>query len=414
MSADENYWRVSRRDLLGIGAAMPAAATLGCATQSALSSSESNAMFRTRLCDVLGIRFPIIQSGMGRIAGAELAAAVSNSGGLGILAGLNLSAQDLRNQIRDVRKRTERPFGVNLWLHTELSPPVDASRISDDIVQAVQAVLNRFRQRLGIPTTTARPGSNPDLINAALDVILDERVPVWSIGLGNPTPEMVRRCRERGVKIVAMVATVEDARAVERSGVDVIVAQGSEAGGHRSTWVKPSSRDAANVGTIALVPQVVDAVKVPVVAAGGIVDGRGLAAALALGASGVLLGTRFVATRESGATEFYKKALLERDSNETTVTDAFTGLYARALRNRFTEEYSSSGAPVLPALVQSRAAGDIFAAAASQKNGDYYPMWAGQGIGMMHDLPSAADVVPTMIREAAAAVAALKRRDIRS
>src|SRR6267142_2032217 len=176
---------------------------------------------RTALCDLLGIEYPILQSGMGGVAGPELVAEVSRAGGLGILAGLRLNAEQLRQGIARVRQLTDRPFGVNLWLHTHLLPPVDP---------------------------------------AALPAATVERVPVWSIGLGNPGRAMVARCHERGIKIVAMVATVDDARAVAASGVDAVIAQGSEAGGHRSTWIKPASREMAQIGAMALVPQVVDAV----------------------------------------------------------------------------------------------------------------------------------------------------------
>jgi nitronate monooxygenase len=366
--------------------------------------------FRTELCDLLGIEYPIIQSGMGSAAGSDLVAEVSRAGGLGVLGGLNLTPDELRKRIREVRAATSKPFGVNLWLHTELRPPVDVRTIPDATVQTIQRTLNRFRERLDIPPTTARPDSNPDRIDAAFDVILEERVPVWSIGLGDPGPDMVRRCRERGIKIIAMVATVDGARAVAASGVDIVIAQGGEAGGHRSTWVKAPTPEDANVGTIALVPQVVDAVRVPVVAAGGLADGRGLVAALALGAAGILLGTRFVATRESSATEFWKKTLLERGSEATTITDSFTGLYARAMSNRYVREYRESGAPVFPALVQSSAASDIFQAAAKQHDGEHFPMWSGQSVGLIHDLPGAGEVVHTIIREARAVMAALPTR----
>ncbi len=366
--------------------------------------------FRTALCDLLGIEYPVIQSGMGSVAGPDLAAEVSRAGGLGIVAGLGVPPDELRRRIAEVRRLTDRPFGVNLWLHTELRPPVDPATIPADTVIAVQSQLNRFRERLGLPATLARPQGVPDLIGAAFQVILEERVPVWSIALGTPEPAMVRACHDRGIKVMAMVATVEDARAVAAAGVDVIVAQGSEAGGHRSTGVKPASPEAASVGALALVPQVVDAVPVPVVAAGGIADGRGLVAALALGASGVLLGTRFVATRESLAPEFWKKSLLERESDATTVTDAFSGLPARSLRNAFADEYRRSGAPVFPALVQRQAAQDIYAAAQARRDGEYFPMWSGQSVGLIHDLPGAGEVVEAVVREARAVLAGLSDR----
>jgi nitronate monooxygenase len=161
---------------------------------------------------------------------------------------------------------------------------------------------------------------------------------------------------------------------------------------------------------MALIPQVVDAVRVPVVAAGGLADGRGLVAALALGAAGILLGTRFVATRESAAPEFWKKALLERGSDTTTVTDVFTGLYARTLVNAFNTEYAAAGAPVLPPLIQARAAMDIYTASAQQLTGEYFPMHAGQSLGLIHDLPGAGEVVGEIVREAQDVLAALPGR----
>jgi nitronate monooxygenase len=194
-----------------------------------------------------------------------------------------------------------------------------------------------------------------------------------------------------------MVANVDDARAADMAGADVIVAQGAEAGGHRSIW-RADAR--ADVGTFSLVPEVVDAVKAPVVAAGGIADGRGLVAALALGASGVLLGTRFVATRESLAPEFWKRRILESSSDTTTVTRAFTGYPARVIRNTFQQEYEHSNAPVLPGLLQSALEQPIWQAATQQNDAEHFPLYAGQSVGVIRDLPSASDVVRGIVEEA--------------
>lgn len=357
-------------------------------------------VLRTRLCDLLGIEYPIIQSGMGGVAGPDLAAEVSRAGGLGIVAALRLTADQVRQAIRDIRKRTDRPFGVNLLIPPEMRPPVPVERISDEAVQAVHAALNPIRKDLGLPATSARPAPPPDLIPEAFQVILDERVPVFSVGLGNPGREMVVECHRRGIKVIAMVTTVEDARAVETMGLDAVVVQGGEAGGHRSTFEKPSSPEIGAVGAIALIPEVVDAVRIPVIAAGGIADGRGLVAALALGASGILMGTRFIATRESLALEMYKKSLLENSANATTLTDAFSGRYARLLRNEFSRRYAKSGTPVLPFLWQASAAKDIYDRAAADRNPDYFPMYAGQSVGLIHNLPGAAEVVESVVREA--------------
>ena len=363
---------------------------------------------RTALCDLLGIEHPIVQSGMGGVAGPDLVAEVSRAGALGILAGLNVPPEDLRAMIRRVRALTDRPFGVNLWLHPAVETPPDPSAIPETDLRGAQAMLNRFRERLGLPPSDARPAPLPDLVQAGFEVVLEERVPVFSVGLGDPGAARVRTCHERGIKVMAMVATVEDARTVAAAGVDVIVAQGGEAGGHRSVWREPASSDAAAVGTMALVPQVVDAVRAPVVAAGGIADGRGLAAALALGAAGVLLGTRFVATRESAAPEFWKKSLLEREADTTTLTRAFTGLWARGLANAFSREYEAARAPVLPPLLQRAAAQDIYQASVKARTGDYYPMWAGHSVGLIRDLPGAAEVLERIVAEARAALRRLE------
>lgn len=364
----------------------------------------------TPLLRLLGIGLPLLQAPMSGVVTPQLVAAVSNAGGLGVLPGVIVPPDQLREQIRAIRQATPRPFGVNLLLHRDLQPPIDPSTVPDEVVTRVQAVLNRFRAQLGIPSMTGRPQRPPDFIAAAIDVIVSERVPVFSIGLGSPSRAVVDRCRSVGIKVVAMASTVEDARELASSGVDAIIAQGSEAGGHRSTWTKRPSPQHAALGTLTLVPQVAAAVSVPVIAAGGIVDGRGLAAALVAGASGASLGTRFIATQESAAPPFYKQALLNASGDRTVVTDAFTGLFARVLRNDFTETYSASGAPVFPAVLQQLAAMDITAASAAQSSGAFYPMYAGQGCGAVRDVPTVAALVSRTVEEAKQALAAIGGR----
>jgi nitronate monooxygenase len=346
---------------------------------------------------------------MARVVTPELVAEVGRAGGLGILAGAGVPPAELRGLIRRVRELGDRPFGVNLILHPAACAPLQPDQIPEATLVGVQAALNRIRGRLGLPAAPTVAPALPAIVDEAFEVIAEERVPLFSTALGKPTPAMVSRCRAQGTRVVSMAATVADAVEVAAIGVDAIVAQGGEAGGHRSTWIKRESKERAAVSTLALVPQVVDAVRVPVVAAGGIVDGRQLAAALALGASGVLMGTRFVATRESAAPDFYKQALVERDSDATTITDAFTGLYARALRNAFTEEYQASGAPVIP-VVQQALMADIASASAQRESGNFYPMYAGQGLGMIRDVPAAASVVQNVIAEAERTLAELSAR----
>ena len=362
--------------------------------------SSSRLRFRTKLCDLLGIDYPILQSGMSGVAGPDLAAEVSNAGGLGMIAGFAMTADQLRNAIRQVRSRSDKPFGVNLLIPNEVRPPESTETIPEPTIQAVHAVLNPMRLALGLPQRDARPPTFPDLIAEAFDVILDERVPVFSIGLGNPGADMVAACHRLDIKVIAMVTTVQDALAVEATGLDAVVAQGAEAGGHRSHFAKPISSDRSDVGTVALVPEVVDAVRIPVIAAGGLVDGRGLVTALALGASGILMGSRFLVTRESLAPEVHKKEMLERTADTTVVTDTFSGRFARALRNTFTDHYEQSGAPVMPFPAQYLANGDIRQEAATQGQAGYLPLWSGQSTGLIHDLPGAGEVVEATIHQA--------------
>jgi nitronate monooxygenase len=358
---------------------------------------------RTPLCDLLGIEHPIVQSGMGTLAGAALAAAVSEAGGLGIVGSAWATPDALREAIREVRRRTARPFGVNVILPDELRPPLPASMVAEGDADKVQGLANMARQRLGLPPRHGRPVAFPDLLPTYLDIVLGERIPVLSIGLGNPGPALVTACKERGIRTVAMVTTVEDARLVEEQGIDVVVAQGGEAGGHRSHFAKPADRSRGRIGTMTLVPQVVDAVRIPVLAAGGIADGRGLAAALTLGAQGALVGTRFAATREATMPETYRRALVEGEAEDTVLTDAWTGRWARVLKNRFVAELEARS-DALPPYLQQSALLDVMEAAALQDSRDHIPLYAGQGVGLVHDLPAAGDVVRRMVEEAEAAL----------
>ncbi|HUG40517.1 MAG TPA: nitronate monooxygenase family protein [Longimicrobiales bacterium] len=398
----------NRREFLKVGAVAGAAATVGCAPHALPAAPRPR--LRTRLCDLLGIEYPVLQSGMAPVGGPELAAAVSAAGGLGILGVAHVAPEEVRNRIREVRRRTDRPFGANLLLHEQVWPPVDAATFADGTVAAIHAVLNRFRARLGLAPRHDRPPTRPNHVPGAIEVIIEERVPVFSVGLGNPSRELVERFHAQGATVVAMVATVEDARAVAANGVDAIVAQGSDAGGHRSTWTKPPSAQHAAIGTMSLVPEVVAAVDVPVLAAGGVTNGRGIVAALALGADGVLVGTRFIATSEARARDFYKQALVDGRGDTTVVTDAYSGLYARLLRNTYTEEYDASGAPTLPGYAQLGMNGDVLTEALNRADPGYYPLWAGQGVGMVGDVRPAGDVLRDLVREAESALRELQAR----
>lgn len=356
-----------------------------------------------RLEEVLSIEAPILQSGMAGVARPELVAAVSNAGGLGVMASLRLPPDAVRESIRRVREQTDRPFGVNIWLHSDVRTSPDPESIPDDVVRGSQTVLNHFRPRFDLSVTLDRPAKATDLVDSALEVMIEEKVPVFSAGLGIPEPELVERFHRVGTKVVSMVASVEDGRAAVANGVDVVVAQGSESGGHRSYGEKHDRTSATGTSSLVLVPAMVDAVgsTVPVLASGGVVDGRGLAAMMALGADGVLIGTRFVATQESGAAEMWKRRLTS-GVRSTTLTDGFTGQWARVLTSEFTEQWGQSGADALPGLLQAAAGQDLFGAAKKLDDDQLQPLYAGASVGQLAGIPSASDVVTEMVTDARA------------
>ncbi len=359
-------------------------------------------ILHTPLCEVLRIRYPIIQAGMGGgITTPELVAAVSNAGALGILGATGFTPEQTRDQIRRIRTLTNQSFGVNLLI----APP--EPNISE--VQKVQKVLNQFRQELGIPLRAqdSEIALQPSRLSEQLGVLFEEKVPVLSFGLGDST-RFASEAHHIGAKVIAMITTVDEARKVaDAGGADIIIAQGSEAGGHRSTFALDQNGDAQLVGTIALIPQVADAVRVPVVAAGGIMDGRGVAAALALGAQGASVGTRFLIAKESGAFQAYKQRLLQSIEADTLVTKAFTGRPARSVRNRFITEFEKARIRPLAWPLQGIAADDIYRQAELKNNADYFPIMAGQGLRLLREEQyhqqhkTAADIVEELVRETA-------------
>ncbi len=338
---------------------------------------------------------------MGGVAGPELVAAVSNAGGLGTLAALRLQPDQVRSSIRRVRELTDKPFGVNIWLHDDVRTPPDPASLSDDSVRAAQSVLNELRPRFDLAPTLATPNPEPDLVDAALEVMLEEQIPVFSAAIGVPSAAIIERFHAAGSTVAAMVATSADGATAVANGADVIVAQGTEAGGHRSYGRKLERSDAIGTTTLTLVPETIDAIRgaVPVVAAGGIIDGRGLAAMLALGADGVLLGTRFVATRESDAANVWKQRLTS-GRRHTTLTDGFTGQWARVLQSEFTDHWDAADVRPLPGLLQAAAGRDLFSAAKQMHDDQMQPLYAGAAAGGLSDVPGAAEVVSRLVEEA--------------
>ena len=343
-----------------------------------------------------------------------LVAAVSKAGRLGILGASRLTTQQLKDAIHKIKSLTDRPFGVNLVL----APPESGNQ---DVATA-QRFLNQFRQELNIPQSAADANHMqvpPSPIFDHLRIIMEEeKIPVLSIGLGDPT-KIVEQAHASGAKVMAMVTTVEEAIRIVKGGVDFVVAQGSEAGGHRSTFqLNPDGEDEVPmVGTLALVPQVVDAISsfastdssIPVVAAGGVMDGRGLVASVALGAAGVLLGTRFMVAQESGTFQAYRERMFNAKETDTVITRSFSGRPARSIRNRFIEEYHKSSSKPLPWPLQALAADDIYSAAQANGRVEYYPLLAGQGLRLLKGDQSAAEIVEEIAGEAYKIIYELRR-----
>jgi nitronate monooxygenase len=320
----------------------------------------------------------------------ELAAAVSRAGGLGVLAAANLSVAGIAEDVRRARALGATRLGVNVQVPPRREVNPDGA--------AVQAVLAPFRAELGLPPDPAPPAP-PD---AALDVLraaLEAGVDVASVALGDPGPA-AELAREAGVPLLAMVTTRDEALRCTEVGVDVVIAQGAEAGGHRSTFDLPEDGPPPLVGTLALVPLVVDAVDVPVVAAGGIADGRGLAAALALGAQGVSVGTRFLAAEEAGTPPHYRERLRTLRPQDTVVTDHVTGRPGRWIRNRFVDALEAGPRP-LGWPMQAAAIGDVRRAAGAGGDPDLFAMLAGQAAAVAADVEPAEAIVAAMVRDAA-------------
>ncbi|MFX3633954.1 MAG: NAD(P)H-dependent flavin oxidoreductase [Candidatus Pristimantibacillus sp.] len=352
-----------------------------------------NIRLNTKLCQVFNIRYPLFLAGMaGGPTTVQLVAAMSNAGGLGTLGAAYMEPNAIREAIMEIRKLTDKPFAVNLFA----PQPTDNNNRTEE----VQHELNRMRDVLNIPHATADDLTTPSLFEKQLAVLLEEKVPVISTAFGILPDLHMRQVKAIGLLVVAMVTTVREAILAEQAGCDAIVAQGSEAGGHRGTFDITEQPMGANIGTFALVPQIVDHVKIPVVAAGGIMDGRGLVASLALGAQGVQMGTRFLTAVESGAHEVYKQTLLESTEENTVITRVFSGRPARGVRNLFIKQWDASGIEPLPFPTQNTATRDIRNAANSQSNPDYMSLWAGQGTRLLTSGQKAEDIVAETIRQA--------------
>jgi nitronate monooxygenase len=335
----------------------------------------------TSLQSLLGIELPIIQAPMAGVQDSALAVAVSNAGGLGSLPCAMLGPDAMRRELDAIRTQTAKPYNVNFFCHTP--PPPSAERET-----AWRAALAPYYAELALDPAAAPagPGRAPFSAEAA-EVLEAFRPAVVSFHFGLPSAELLTRVRSWGAKVLSSATTVEEARWLEARGVDAIIAQGVEAGGHRGMFL---SQDlTTQVGTLALVPQIVSAVNVPVIAAGGVADAKGVRAARALGAAGVQVGTAYLLCPEATTSAVHRAALQGEGRQHTALTNLFSGGPARGIVNRLMRELSpiSPAAPAFP--LAASAVAPLRARAESQGSGDFSPLWSGQNASGCKEVPAA-------------------------
>jgi nitronate monooxygenase len=351
-----------------------------------------------RFLDLVGIELPIVQAPMAGPVTSEVVIAVSEAGGLGSLACAMLTPEQIRTELGIIRQRTSRPINVNFFCHAPPHP--DAGREA-----AWKKRLRPYYAELGLDADAQPSGpTRTPFDEAACDAVLEFRPEVVSFHFGLPDERLLRRVKESGAKVLSSATSVAEARALEAGGCDAIIAQGYEAGGHRGMFLTDDITTQA--GTMALVPQVVDAVRVPVIAAGGIADGRGIVAAFALGASAAQIGTAYLFCPEAKVGAAHRAALKSADESATVLTNVFTGRPARGIVNRIVREVGpmSQEAPAFPLAATGVA--PLRAKGEAAGSGDFTPLWSGQAAALGRELP-AGDLTRTLAAEASERLARL-------
>src|SRR5450755_1654473 len=331
---------------------------------------------QNRLTTKLGMEYPISQGPLGGLSSQRLTAAVSSFGGLGSFGAHGLQPDAIKDVIAEIRSLTSKPFAMNLWvlMEDEGARTADENGFNRSLAPLVAELA-----ALGAPRPTYKPYS-PRRFEDQVRVLLDASVPAFSFIFGIPAREILEECRAKGIVTIGVATTPDEAAALQEAGVNAIAASGFEAGGHRGSFLR--SAEDSLTGTLSLVPQIVDIVDVPVIAAGGIGDARGMVAALALGADGVQMGTAFLACEESGASPLHRETLRRRNAGHTALTKGFTGRIARAVRNRLMEDLNRNGTEILPYPLQRELVRNLSIAAEAAGRPDLLPMWAGQSANL--------------------------------
>jgi nitronate monooxygenase len=335
---------------------------------------------KTEVTRRLKLDVPIVQGPFGSgLSAVDLVVAVSEGGGLGSFGVHHLDGAGIRAIASQIRARTQRAFALNLWIPLGDS---DDPAMSDEQWRAACDLLRPYFDELRVPMP-ARPARFGPHYQEQVEALIELRPPVFSFVFGVPSADVLDRCRSAGIATLGAATTAAEARALEAAGVDMIVASGFEAGGHRISFL--AQPEDCLTGTMALIPQVVDAVKVPVIAAGGIVDGRGIAAALNLGAAGVQVGTAFLACEESNASPLHRAKLFSPEASRTTLTRAFTGRLARSIHNGFIDSMRGKENVFAPYPVQAWLTAHLKPAALAANRADVISLWAGQGAPLLRE-----------------------------
>jgi nitronate monooxygenase len=349
---------------------------------------------QTRVSEVLGIEYPIIQGPLGGLSSQRLTAAISDFGGLGSFGAHGLEPNAIEDVIAEIRSLTAKPFAVNLWVSME-----DAGARTSDA-----AAFSRALSHLA-PHIEAVGGSQPIFapykpirFEDQMRILLDANIPAFSFVFGIPPKEILDEARRRGIVTLGTATTPDEATALEQAGADIVVASGFEAGGHRGSFLRPAEDSLA--GTFSLVPQTVDAVKVPVVAAGGIADARGIVAAFALGAEGVQMGTAFLACEESGAQALHREAILSGNAGRTALTQGFTGRLARGIDNELLQTLNKPGTEILPYPLQRSLMRNVALPAQKAGRADRLALWVGQSANLVR-CPGISELLQSLVDGAA-------------
>ncbi len=350
---------------------------------------------KTRVASILGVQYPIIQGPLGGLSTQRLTAKVSNFGGLGSFGAHGLSPSAIGDVIAEIRELTTKPFAMNLWVSTEDEGARASGR--EEFARSLKHIAGHI-DALGAALPDYKPYVSVKFEDQ-VRVLIDAKVPVFSFIVGVPPKEILDECRTQGILTIGTATTAAEARVLDQAGVDVIVASGFEAGGHRGSFLLPA--EDSLTGTFALTPQVVDAVSAPVVAAGGIGDARGIVAAFALGAEGVQMGTAFLASEDSGASALHRNALRSGKAERTSLTKGFTGRLARGVHNQLIEELNRPGVEILPYPLQRHLVRNLAIPAGKAGRAELMQLWAGQSASLSRETDAEA-LLQTLVSEISA------------